>query len=85
MRHSQSGALGRREGEEAMSTEILSLTDKQLALETVRQMPETATLQEISEEMAILAALRRGEADANAGGVLSHEEAARRSAEWISR
>lgn len=68
-----------------MSTDMLSLTEKQLALETLRQMPETATLEEISEEMAILAALRRGEADANAGRVLSHEEVARRSAAWTSK
>ena len=68
-----------------MSTETLILTEKQLALETLRQMPESATLEQISEEMAILAAIRRGEADADTGRVLSHEEVVRRSAAWTSR
>ncbi len=67
-----------------MSTDITSLSDKQIALEALRQMPESVTLHEISEEMAILAAIRRGEADADAdaGKLVSHEEVARRSAAW---
>jgi len=48
-------------------------------------MPEEVSLQEISEEIAILAAIRRGEAAADAGRVISHEELKRRSETWISR
>ncbi len=68
-----------------MSPESPTLTDKQLAWEALRRMPESATLQEISEEMAILAAIRAGEAAADAGRVVSHEEVLRRSAEWTSK
>jgi len=68
-----------------MSPEAPTLTDKQLASEALRQMPESVTLQQISEELAILAAIRQGEADADAGRVVSHEEVLRRSAEWISK
>jgi predicted transcriptional regulator len=68
-----------------MSAEAQVLTEKQLALETLQKMPESVTLQEISEEMAILAAIRRGEAAADAGRVLTHEEVTRRSATWTSR
>jgi predicted transcriptional regulator len=68
-----------------MSPEAPTLTEKQLAWEALRQMPESATLQQISEEMAILAAIRRAEADADAGRVLSHDEVARRSAEWTTK
>jgi predicted transcriptional regulator len=67
-----------------MSPEAPTLTDKQLAWEALRRMPESATLQEISEEMAILAAIRAGEAAADAGRVVSHGEVLRRSAEWSS-
>ncbi|HKI33989.1 MAG TPA: hypothetical protein VKA46_19205 [Gemmataceae bacterium] len=68
-----------------MSPEAPTLTEKQLAWEALRQMPESATLQQISDEMAILAAIRRGEADADAGCVHSHEEVVRRSAAWTSK
>ena len=60
-------------------------TDKQLARAALDRMPETATLEEMSEELAILAAIRQGEADIAAGRVVSHEEVIRRSAEWISK
>jgi predicted transcriptional regulator len=68
-----------------MSPEAPPLTEKQLAWEALRQMPESATLEQISEEMAILAAIRRGELAADAGRVVSHEEVVRRSAAWTSR
>lgn len=60
-------------------------TDKQLARDVLDRMPETATLEEMSEELAILAAIQQGEADIAAGRVVSHEEVVRRSAEWISK
>ena len=68
-----------------MSIEAEPLSEKQIALEALRRMPETTTLQEISEELAILAAIRRGEAAAEDGRVLTHEEVKRRSAAWISK
>ena len=60
-------------------------SDKQLALDALGQLPESATLEQMSEELAILAAIRRGEAAADAGHVLTHEEVERRSAEWITK
>jgi predicted transcriptional regulator len=68
-----------------MTTETPTLTEKQVALEALGRMPESVTLQQISEELAILAAIRRGEAAADAGRVLSHEEVQRRSAAWTSK
>ena len=68
-----------------MSTETAILSEKQLALEALLRMPEAATLDQISEEMAILAAIRKGEAAADDGRVVSHEEAVRRSAAWTCK
>jgi predicted transcriptional regulator len=68
-----------------MATETSPQTEKQIALDALLRMPESATLNEISQEMAILAAIRRGEADADEGRVVSHEDVRRRSAAWISR
>lgn len=60
-----------------MTVQTPPMSDKQLALETLRRMPEEATLEQIREEMAILAAIRRGQAAADAGRVIAHEEVKR--------
>ena len=68
-----------------MSTEATTFSEKTIALEALQRMPNSVTLEDICEELAILAAIRRGEADAAAGRVVSHEEVKRRSAEWTSK
>ena len=68
-----------------MSAEATPFSEKTIALEALQQMPDSVTLEDICEELAILAAIRRGEADAGAGRVVSHEEVKRRSAAWTSR
>ena len=67
-----------------MSAETTTSSEKAVALDALQRMPETATLEDICEELAILTAIRRGEADIAAGRVVSHEEVERRSAEWTS-
>ena len=61
------------------------MNDKEVAIETVRQMPEAVTLEQISEEIAILAAIRRGEDAADAGRVTPHEEVRKKLSSWISK
>ncbi len=61
------------------------MSDKQAVLEVLRRMPEDASLDQIQEELAILAAIRRGEAAVSSGQVLTHEEVKQRSASWISK
>jgi predicted transcriptional regulator len=61
------------------------MSDKDVVIETIRQMPEVATLEQISEEIAILAAIRKGEAAADAGQVTPHEEVRQKLASWISK
>ena len=51
-----------------------TMTNKEVVIETVRKLPDDATLQQISEEIAILAAIRKGEEAADAGRVIPHEE-----------
>ena len=67
-----------------MSAETTTSSEKAVALDALQRMPETVTLEDICEELAILTAIRRGEADIAAGRVVSHEEVERRSAEWTS-
>ena len=61
------------------------MSDKDVVIETIRQMPEVATLEQISEEIAILAAIRRGEEATDAGRVTPHEETREKLASWINQ
>ena len=61
------------------------MTNKELVIETVRSLSETLTLDEISEEVALLAAIRKGEEAAEAGSVIRHEEVRRMVASWTSK
>ncbi len=61
------------------------MTNKELVIETVRSPSETLTLDEISDEVALLAAIRKGEEAAEAGRVTPHEEVRRMVASWSTK
>jgi predicted transcriptional regulator len=61
------------------------VSNKELVIEAVGQLPDGVTLEEISETIALLAALRRGEEAADAGRVVPHEEVRKRLSSWISK
>jgi predicted transcriptional regulator len=58
------------------------MSDKDLVRETLQKLPEDATLEEISEEIAILAAIRRAEKAIDDGRVTAHEDVVKRFASW---
>lgn len=55
------------------------MTDKQAVRDALERLPENATLEEITEELQIMAAIRRGREDVAAGRTKSHEEAVQMS------
>jgi predicted transcriptional regulator len=57
------------------------MTNKQMVIDAVRELPDEASLDDIAERIAILAAIRNGEQAADAGRVISHEELKRRVAQ----
>ena len=61
------------------------MTNKQLAVKAIRQLPDEATMEEIAEEIAILAAIREGEEAADAGNLIPHEEVVRQVKSWLSK
>lgn len=61
------------------------MSNKDMVIETVRELPEEVTFEEIIERIAILAAIRRGEEAADKGQVVGHEEVKKRVAAWISK
>ncbi len=71
----------RRPDVSSVSTE----SEKQQALAAIDRLPASVTLEQMSEELALLASIRKGEADARAGRVVPHEEVERRSAQWTSK
>ena len=50
------------------------MTDKQAVLDALERLPENASLDEITEELRIMAAVRRGRADVAAGRTKTHQE-----------
>ena len=54
------------------------MSAKELVLESVRNMPDDKSMDEIVEELTILAGIRRGEKAADEGRVISHEEMKKR-------
>ena len=64
---------------------VSKMSDKELVLDRVRQLPEDVPLQKIAEEIDLLAAIQRGKQAAADGRTKSHEEAKRLLAEWTAR
>jgi predicted transcriptional regulator len=60
------------------------MTDKQAVIDALQRLPEDASLEEISEELRIMAAIRRGRADISAGRTKTHEEAEQLLESWAT-
>jgi predicted transcriptional regulator len=61
------------------------MSNKEIVIEAIRQLPELVSFEEIAEEIAILAAIQKGERDADAGRTVSHEDVKKRLTSWISK
>jgi predicted transcriptional regulator len=61
------------------------MSNKDTVIEAVRQLPDDVSFEEITERIAILAAIRKGEQAADAGRVTSHEEVKKKFAQWTSK
>ncbi len=59
------------------------MSNKQIVIEAMSELPDEATLEEISEHIALLASVRGGEEAADERRVVSHDEAKKRAADWL--
>lgn len=57
---------------------------KQSAIQVISALPEDASYETVSEELAILAALQDAETDIQQGCILNHDEVKDRLKAWIS-
>ena len=58
------------------------MTDKQAVMQALDRLPEGATFEEITEEVAVMAAIQRGRNDVAAGRVKTHAEVERIVEAW---
>lgn len=63
----------------------MDMTAKELVKNAIEALPDNATLTDIREELEVIEGIEKGLADADAGRVVSHEEAVRRIESWTSR
>jgi predicted transcriptional regulator len=62
-----------------------SMSDKELALDSIRRLPEDARLETIAERLEFLAAIRKGVEQIERGETVPHEEVKRQLAAWLSK
>jgi predicted transcriptional regulator len=60
------------------------MSAKELVMKSVRKMSDKMSMEEILEELSILAAIQRGEEAADAGKVISHQEMKKRLTSWTT-
>ena len=58
------------------------MSAKQRVLQAVRSLPDDSTIAQIADQIAILAAIERGEEDIAAGRTMPHEEVVKRVRPW---
>ncbi len=61
------------------------MTQKQLVLEAIRELPDDAPMTEIVERVEFLAAIQKGLDQLDRGEGISHEEVKRQLASWLAR
>jgi hypothetical protein len=61
------------------------MKDKQVAIETINRLPEDASMEQIAEELQIMAALRKSKQDVKAGRTKPHAEVESMFEAWISK
>jgi predicted transcriptional regulator len=61
------------------------MTAKELVIRTLKKLPDETSIEEILEEIEVLAAIQQGEDAADAGRVIPHEEVKNMVASWTSK
>ena len=61
------------------------MNDKAVAIETINDLPENSSMEEIAEELQIMAAIRKGKDEVKAGRTKTHAEVEMMFETWISK
>jgi predicted transcriptional regulator len=60
------------------------MTDKQAVIDALQRLPENASLDEITHELQLMAAVRRGRTDIAAGRTKTHQEVKASLTSWAA-
>jgi predicted transcriptional regulator len=60
------------------------MTVKDLAIDTIRQLPEDATWEDVQERINFVAAVRKGLRQLDEGQGIAHEKVKEEFAEWLT-
>lgn len=60
------------------------MTDKEAVIDALQRLPENASLEEIAEELSIMAGIRRGRADVVGGNTKTHAETEKLLESWAT-
>jgi predicted transcriptional regulator len=60
------------------------MTDKQAVIDALQRLPENASIEDIAEELRIMAAVRKGRSDIAAGRVKTQPEVEQMFESWAS-
>jgi len=61
------------------------MTNKDLAIKTIRELPDSATWTDIEERIRFLSAIDKGLADIKAGRTVPHDEVKKSLKKWLSK
>ena len=61
------------------------MSEKQLALSSIENLPDDASLEAIAKRMEFLAAVRKGLDQIERGATIPHEEVKRQLATWLAK
>jgi hypothetical protein len=64
---------------------ITLMTQKQLVLEAIKELPEETSIREIVERIEFMAAIQKGLDQLDRGEGIPHEEVKRQLATWLAR
>ncbi|MCF8111460.1 MAG: hypothetical protein K9J85_08220 [Desulfobacteraceae bacterium] len=60
------------------------MTTKELAIKSIKQLPEDATWEDIQERINFVAGVRKGIQELDAGKGIAHEQVKEEFSEWLS-
>jgi len=60
------------------------MTTKDLVIESVKNMPDDAVIEDAMERLLIIAKIERGIEQADAGQTIPHEEVKKRLSKWLN-
>ena len=73
----------RAESTPGHSQEVDHMTAKERMLQTVKELPEDATVEDAMERLLLLAKVERGLVQADTGETVSHQAVMVRMAKWL--